>query len=85
MVVWDYDLPRSASAVAWAVIANNVAALEILLDCGWMGSIFLVGVGAMCRAGVGWVMLRSVGLEMGKLGGVDGGKWDAIVGLFGLV
>ncbi|KAM0695831.1 hypothetical protein Q7P36_004313 [Cladosporium allicinum] len=34
LLVWNYDLPSSASAVSWAVIINNVAALEILLDCG---------------------------------------------------
>lgn len=90
MVVWDYDLPSSASAVAWAVIANNVAALEILLDCGWVASCALVGVGAGCRAGVAWGMLRAVGLEMGRLGaggerGGGGGMWEGVVGLFGLV
>ncbi|KAK5117852.1 hypothetical protein LTR85_008626 [Meristemomyces frigidus] len=34
LLVWAYDLPSSASAVSWAVIINNVAALEILLGCG---------------------------------------------------
>ncbi|KAK5133828.1 hypothetical protein LTR08_007258 [Meristemomyces frigidus] len=34
LLVWQYDLPSSASAVSWAVIINNVAALEILLECG---------------------------------------------------
>ncbi|KAF3052831.1 sterol homeostasis protein [Didymella keratinophila] len=34
LIIWDYDLPSSATAVSWAVIVNNVAALEILMDCG---------------------------------------------------
>lgn len=90
MVVWDYDLPSSASAVAWAVIANNVAALEILLDCGWLRSLALVAVGVACRAAVAWAVLRGVGLEMSRIGGLDsegggGGVWGTAVGLFGLV
>ncbi|KAK0939371.1 hypothetical protein LTR29_009116 [Friedmanniomyces endolithicus] len=34
LLIWPYDLPSSASAVSWAVIVNNIAALEILLGCG---------------------------------------------------
>ena len=55
LLIWYYDLPSSASAVSWAVIINNVAALEILLDCGYVRAAFLAAVGAVCRAGVGWV------------------------------
>lgn len=55
LLVWNYDLPSSASAVSWAVIINNVAALEILLDCGYIRAALLAGVGAICRAGIGWV------------------------------
>jgi hypothetical protein len=55
LLVWNYDLPSSASAVSWAVIINNVAALEILLDCGYVRAALLAAVGAICRAGVGWV------------------------------
>jgi len=55
LLVWQYDLPSSASAVSWAVIINNVAALEILLDCGYVRAVGLCAVGAICRAGVGWV------------------------------
>lgn len=55
LLVWNYDLPSSASAVSWAVIINNVAALEILLDCGYFRAALLAGVGAICRAGIGWV------------------------------
>lgn len=55
LLVWNYDLPSSASAVSWAVIINNVAALEILLDCGYVRAAGLAAVGAVCRAGIGWV------------------------------
>ena len=58
LLIWRYDLPSSASAVSWAVIVNNVAALEILLDCGFVRAIILAAVGAVCRAGVGWVSRR---------------------------
>ncbi|KAJ8604936.1 hypothetical protein MRB53_041612 [Persea americana] len=66
MVIWDYDLPSSASAVSWAVIVNNVAALEILLDCGYIRAALLAGVGAVARAAVGWALLRSMGVEAGS-------------------
>jgi len=55
LLIWKYDLPSSASAVSWAVIINNVAALAILLDCGYVRAAILAAVGAVCRAGVGWV------------------------------
>ena len=57
LLIWKYDLPSSASAVSWAVIINNVAALEILLDCGYVRAAILAAVAAVCRAGVGWVSL----------------------------
>jgi lipid intermediate transporter len=57
LLIWRYDLPSSASAVSWAVIINNVAALAILLDCGYLRAALLAAVGAVCRAGVGWVSL----------------------------
>ncbi|GAB7328021.1 hypothetical protein MBLNU13_g00074t1 [Cladosporium sp. NU13] len=65
LLVWNYDLPSSASAVSWAVIINNVAALEILLDCGYVRAALLAAVGAVCRAGVGWCILRAVGVGGG--------------------
>lgn len=89
MVIWDYDLPSSASAVSWAVIVNNVAALQILLDCGYVGATVLAGVGALCRAVVGWGMLRAVGLQ-GKsaaMGVIETGDlvglWEGVMGLIG--
>jgi hypothetical protein len=63
--VWEYDLPSAASAVSWAVIANNVAALEILMDCGYGMAFVLVALGAVFRAVVGFLILSIVGLEDG--------------------
>lgn len=65
LIIWDYDLPSSATAVSWAVIVNNVAALEILMDCGYVRAGVLVGVGAAVRSVVAWGMLRGVGLGTG--------------------
>ncbi|KAL1301994.1 hypothetical protein AAFC00_002448 [Neodothiora populina] len=65
LLIWRYDLPSSASAVSWAVIINNVAALEILLECGVFKAAALAGVGAVARAGVGWCMLRAAGVAGG--------------------
>ncbi|KAK8221806.1 Arv1-like family-domain-containing protein [Phyllosticta paracitricarpa] len=72
LIIWDYDLPSSASAVSWAVIVNNVAALEILMDCGYLRAGLLVGVGAAVRAVVGRCVLRSVGVGVGGSGGALG-------------
>lgn len=63
LIVWEYDLPSAASAVSWAVIVNNIAAVEILMDCGYLRAAFLVIVGAVCRAIVGWSVLSVVGLQ----------------------
>ncbi|KAJ9635780.1 hypothetical protein H2201_000224 [Coniosporium apollinis] len=68
LIVWEYDLPSSATAVSWAVIVNNVAALEILMDCGYIRAGVLVGVGAAVRAAVGWATLGLVGLDGERLG-----------------
>ena len=62
LIIWEYDLPSSASAVNWAVIVNNIAALEILMDCGYLRAAFLVGVGAFCRSLVSRLVLGCVGL-----------------------
>lgn len=65
LLIWSYDLPSSASAVSWAVIVNNVAALEILLDCGLLRAGLLAAFGAVCRGLVGWAVLGAVGVEGG--------------------
>ena len=63
LIVWEYDLPSAATAVSWAVIVNNVAALEILMDCGYLRAAVLAFVGAGCRAVVEWCLLRLIGLQ----------------------
>lgn len=70
--MWDYDLPSAASAVSWAVIVNNVAALEILMDCGYLRAALLVAIGAGVRAGVGWSILRAVGISFTHGGNIWG-------------
>ena len=67
-------MPSSATAVSWAVIANNVAALEILMDCGYVRAGVLVGVGA----GIRWVVAGSVVREAGL-----GRGWEEEGGWFG--
>ncbi|RMY64592.1 hypothetical protein D0863_09713 [Hortaea werneckii] len=89
LLVWQYDLPSSASAVSWAVIINNVAALEILLGCGYMRAAVLCGVGAVGRAAVGWMILRAVGIGGGvaAAGVVETGDlievWRRLTGALG--
>ncbi|KAF1843433.1 Arv1-like protein [Cucurbitaria berberidis CBS 394.84] len=65
LIIWEYDLPSSATAVSWAVIVNNVAALEILMDCGYIRAGMLVAIAAGCRSLVGWGVLRAAGLGSG--------------------
>ena len=73
LIIWDYDLPSSATAVSWAVIVNNIAALEILMGCGYVRAAVLVGVGAAERGWVEWVVLRAAGLGTGWEGFLGGG------------
>jgi hypothetical protein len=72
LIIWEYDLPSSATAVSWAVIVNNVAALEILMDCGYVRAGVLVAVGAGLRSVVSNAVLKSVGLGSGWVDGVRG-------------
>ncbi|KAI1244108.1 hypothetical protein MGN70_013977 [Eutypa lata] len=62
MVIWDYDVPAAARSLGWAVVANNVEALEILLDCGYGVAIVLAGAGAVARWLVGRAVLWAAGL-----------------------
>ncbi|KAI1142235.1 Arv1-like protein [Hypoxylon sp. FL0543] len=68
MVIWDYDVPAAARSLGWAVVANNVEALKILLDCGYGVALVLAAAGAVARWLVGRAVLWMVGLE-----GVDSG------------
>ena len=74
LIIWEYDLRSSAAAVGWAVLVNNVAAVEILVGCGYLRAGAMVGVGAVVRGCVQGTMLRAVGLEDegGLLGGFGG-------------
>lgn len=64
MVVWKYDDARGSvgRGVEWAVAVQNLEALRILLECGYVGAAGLVGVGWMARWGVARLILGSVGL-----------------------
>lgn len=65
LIIWEYDLRRAREVVEWAVAVNNVAAVEILVGCGWARAVGVVGVGMVCRGCVvGWLL---------GVGGVDGG------------
>ncbi|KAI1775204.1 carbohydrate-binding module family 50 protein [Hypoxylon cercidicola] len=63
MVIWDYDVPAAARSLGWAVVANNVEALKILLDCGYGVALVLAAAGAVARWLVGRAILWVVGLE----------------------
>jgi len=47
------------------VIVNNTAALEILMDCGYVRAGMLVAVGAGVSSAVGWGMVWGAGLGTG--------------------
>ncbi len=68
MVIWEYDVPAAARSLGWAVVANNVEALKILLDCGYGIAAVLATAGALGRWVVGRGVLWAAGLE-----DVDGG------------
>ncbi|TEY57460.1 hypothetical protein BOTCAL_0218g00100 [Botryotinia calthae] len=63
MVIWEYDVPVAARSLGWAVVANNVEALKILLDCGYGTAAILATVGAISRWMVGRGILWAVGLD----------------------
>lgn len=75
MVIWEYDVPAAARSLGWAVVANNVEALKILLDCSYGVAAFLTGVGALARWGVGRGVFRAVGIEAVDDGLGVGGLW----------
>ncbi|KAI1337435.1 Arv1-like family protein [Xylariaceae sp. FL0016] len=79
MVIWDYDVPAAARSLGWAVVANNVEALEILLDCGYGVAVVLAAAGAVARWVVGRAVLWCVGLE-----GVDSVGDGGVPGLWAM-
>lgn len=62
MVVWKYDVPAAARSLGWAVVANNVEALRILLDCRYYVACLLAIAGAAARWVVGRAVLGAAGL-----------------------
>jgi hypothetical protein len=62
MVIWEYDVPAAARSLGWAVVANNVEALRILLDCKYYAACLLAIVGASARWAVGRAVLLAAGL-----------------------
>lgn len=62
MVIWDYDVPAAARSLGWAVVANNVEALRILLGCKYYTACILAIAGAASRWVVGRVVLVGAGL-----------------------
>ena len=80
MVVWKYDgaendsdgwnVGRSvARGVEWAVAVQNLEALRILLECGYLSAVGLVAAGAAARWAVAAVVLGVVGLGAALGGG----------------
>ncbi|TQV96635.1 hypothetical protein V2A60_002979 [Cordyceps javanica] len=63
LVIWDYDVPAAATSLGWAVVANNVEALRILLDCRYYVACLLALVGAAARWSVARLVLVAVGLN----------------------
>lgn len=63
MVIWEYDVPAAARSLGWAVVANNVEALKILLDCGYSVAGLLTLVGALSRWAVGKGVFWLAGMD----------------------
>ncbi|POS87628.1 Arv1-like family protein [Erysiphe pulchra] len=53
MVIWEYDVPAAARSLGWAVVANNVEALKILLDCGYGTAAIIATFGVITRSVIG--------------------------------
>lgn len=69
MVIWEYDVPAAARSLGWAVVANNVEALRILLDCTYGVAFVLAITGASARWCVGRGVLLVAGLgEVDRIG-----------------
>jgi len=63
MVIWEYDVPAAARSLGWAVVANNVEALKILLDCGYAVAALLATIGALSRWAIGQTVLWVAGFD----------------------
>lgn len=84
MVIWEYDVPAAARSLGWAVVANNVEALKILLDCDYIPAAILASAGALSRWVIGRGILWATGLDgmdsIGDSGVASDGKalWDLV-------
>ncbi|KKA26371.1 hypothetical protein TD95_001411 [Thielaviopsis punctulata] len=84
MVIWDYDVPAAAKSLGWALVANNIEALRILLDSGYGMAIALTLCGTLARLAVGQGVLWMAGLgglqSVGEADAVEGWRavWEAI-------
>ncbi len=63
MVIWKYDVRAAERSLGWAVVANNVEALKILLDCGYGAATLLTTAGALSRWATGRAVLWAAGLD----------------------
>ncbi|KAF4125304.1 lipid intermediate transporter [Geosmithia morbida] len=75
MVIWEYDVPAAARLLGWAVVANNVEALRILLDCKYYAACVLAVAGAAARWAMGRLVLITAGL--GHVDSIGGGSMAA--------
>lgn len=72
---------RARSYVGWAVLLNNIEALLILLDCGYVAATGLALAGSAARWLVEGIILGTVGLEGD--GGPIGDLSSALCGVVG--
>lgn len=83
MVIWNYDVPAAAKSVGWAVVANNVEALRILLGVDYFRAAGLAGAGAVVRAAASQGILGWMGLlgEQNRWGVIGLEEWVGRLGL----
>lgn len=65
-------MPAAATSLGWAVVANNVEALRILLDCKYYVACLLALIGAAARWSVARLVLIAAGLNDVDSMAVDG-------------
>jgi hypothetical protein len=63
MIIWEYDIPVAAKVLGWAVVANNVEAMNILLGCGYNIATMLAVTGAVFRLAIVHILLYLVDLH----------------------
>ncbi|PHH52535.1 Protein arv1 [Ceratocystis fimbriata CBS 114723] len=63
MVIWDYDVPAAARSLGWALVANNIEALRILLNSGYSVAVALTLAGTLSRWAVSQAVLWAAGMR----------------------